>query len=133
MVERLGIAEIGDRSTAKDTQRAARYLRARARGRASDVQTFVEPTLELRMLVDAFPTCDYVELPMQPTIAIVAGPGDLESRIANAAAHRRSLLARLQGRGQMGQPSDQVGCVQRARSCAPASGLATHSLLGFSR
>jgi hypothetical protein len=38
------------------------------------VQTFVEPTFEFRVLVDAFATCDYVELPIQPTISIVAGP-----------------------------------------------------------
>jgi hypothetical protein len=34
----------------------------------------VEPTFEFRVLVDAFATCDYVELPVQPTISIVAGP-----------------------------------------------------------
>src|SRR5436309_10242528 len=38
------------------------------------VQTFVEPTFEFRVLVDAFATCDYVELPMQPRISTVAGP-----------------------------------------------------------
>src|SRR3954465_6420853 len=38
------------------------------------VQTFVEPTFEFRVLVDAIATCDYVELPMQPTISIGAGP-----------------------------------------------------------
>jgi hypothetical protein len=38
------------------------------------VQTVVEPTFEFRVLVDAFATCDYVELPVQPTISIVAGP-----------------------------------------------------------
>src|SRR5258707_11833330 len=36
----------------------------------------------------------------------------------------------FKGEDKWGNPSDQVGCVQRARSCAPASGLATHSLLG---
>ena len=38
------------------------------------VQTFVEPTFEFRVLVDAFATYNYVELPAQPTVAIVAGP-----------------------------------------------------------
>src|SRR5205814_10246915 len=38
------------------------------------VQTFVEPTFELRVLVDAFATRDYVVLPIQPMISIVAGP-----------------------------------------------------------
>src|SRR5271169_4736007 len=38
------------------------------------VQTFVEPTFEFRVLVDAFATYNYVELPVQPTIPVVAGP-----------------------------------------------------------
>src|SRR3954454_5004170 len=38
------------------------------------MQTFVEPTFEFRVLVDAFATYNYVELPVQPTITIVAGP-----------------------------------------------------------
>jgi len=38
------------------------------------VQTFVEPTFEFRVLVDAFATYNYVELPVQPTVSVVAGP-----------------------------------------------------------
>lgn len=38
------------------------------------LQTFREPSFEFRVLVDAFATYDFVELPEQPTIAIVAGP-----------------------------------------------------------
>ena len=68
------------------------------------VQTFVEPTFEFRVLVDAFATCDYVELPVQPTIAIVAGPPvTLEGGVAHSAPRRRALPPRLQGRGQMGK------------------------------
>jgi hypothetical protein len=36
-------------------------------------QTFHEPTFEFKMLVDAFATYNYVELPHQPCISIVAG------------------------------------------------------------
>ena len=55
------------------------------------VQTFVEPTFEFRVLVDAFATCDYVELPLQPTISIVAGPGSSAiRRNASATAAARS-------------------------------------------
>jgi hypothetical protein len=38
------------------------------------VQTFHEPTFEFRVLVDAFATYNYTELPNQPVISIVAGP-----------------------------------------------------------
>ena len=38
------------------------------------VQTFVEPTFEFRVLVDAFATYNYIELPQQPCISVVAGP-----------------------------------------------------------
>lgn len=38
------------------------------------MQTFSEPTFEFKVLVDAFATYNYVELPEQPSIAVVAGP-----------------------------------------------------------
>src|SRR3954471_25057955 len=38
------------------------------------VQTFVEPTFEFKVLVDAFATYNFVDLPQQPTIPVVAGP-----------------------------------------------------------
>ena len=38
------------------------------------VQTFHEPTFEFRVLVDAWATYNYVELPEQPCISVVAGP-----------------------------------------------------------
>lgn len=38
------------------------------------VQTFNEPTFEFRVLVDAWATYNYVELPEQPYISVVAGP-----------------------------------------------------------
>ncbi|NQV85419.1 MAG: DUF3604 domain-containing protein [Rhodospirillales bacterium] len=38
------------------------------------LQTFCEDTFEFRVLVDAIATYNYVELPVQPTIAIIPGP-----------------------------------------------------------
>jgi len=38
------------------------------------MQTFHEPTFEFKVLVDAFAAYNYVELPVQPVVAIVAGP-----------------------------------------------------------
>ncbi|MCF7838316.1 MAG: DUF3604 domain-containing protein [Candidatus Marinimicrobia bacterium] len=37
------------------------------------MQTFCEDTFELKVLVDAFATCDYVELPESPTLKIIPG------------------------------------------------------------
>ncbi len=38
------------------------------------MQTFNEPTFEFRVLVDAWATYNYIELPQQPWISVVAGP-----------------------------------------------------------
>jgi len=38
------------------------------------LQTFSEPTCEFKVLVDAFATYQYTELPVSPTVSIVAGP-----------------------------------------------------------
>ena len=38
------------------------------------IQTFTEPTFEFKVLVDAFATYNFVPLPIQPTIPVVAGP-----------------------------------------------------------
>lgn len=38
------------------------------------VQTFVEPTFEFKFLVDVFATYNFVEVPNQPSLNIVAGP-----------------------------------------------------------
>ena len=38
------------------------------------IQTFTEPTFEFKVLVDAFATYNFVELPIQPTISVMAGP-----------------------------------------------------------
>jgi len=37
------------------------------------MQTFNEPTFEFRVLVDAWATYNYIELPQQPWISVVAG------------------------------------------------------------
>src|SRR3982751_3169327 len=41
------------------------------------MQTFNEPTFEFRVLVDAWATYNYTELPVQPFISVVAGPAVL--------------------------------------------------------
>jgi hypothetical protein len=88
------------------------------------VQTFVEPTFEFRVLVDAFATCDYVELPVQPTISIVAGP-PASWKAVLPTLRRRGEVFRLgfKGEDKWGNPSDQVDGVFSLRANRPIDGL----------
>ena len=61
------------------------------------VQTFVEPTFEFRVLVDAFATYQYVERPVQPTIAIVAGPPVIWKAVLPTLSGRRDLPPGFKG------------------------------------
>ena len=73
------------------------------------VQTFVEPTFEFRVLVDAIATCDYVELPVQPTIAIVAGPPVMwKAVLPTLRGVGESFRLGFKGEDKWGNPSDQV-------------------------
>jgi len=88
------------------------------------VQTFVEPTFEFRVLVDAFATCDYVELPIQPTISIVAGP-PAAWKMVLPTLRRCGETFRLgfKGEDKWGNPSDQVEGVFSLRANRPIRGL----------
>jgi hypothetical protein len=71
------------------------------------VQTFCEKTFEFRVLVDAIATYNYVELPEQPTIAIVPGPPTLFKAILPT-LRRTGETFRLcmKGEDHWGNPSD---------------------------
>src|SRR5580692_6287048 len=88
------------------------------------VQTFVEPTFEFRVLVDAIATCDYIELPVQPTIAIVAGP-PVTWKVVLPTLRRCGERFRLgfKGEDKWGNPSDQVEGVFSLRANLPVGGL----------
>jgi len=88
------------------------------------VQTFCEPTFEFRVLVDAIATYNYVELPEQPTIAIVAGPPVLYKAIlpTRRRAGERFDLG-FKGEDKWGNPSDRVGGRFRLRASARVEGL----------
>jgi hypothetical protein len=88
------------------------------------VQTFVEPSFEFRVLVDAIATCDYVELPVQPTIAVVAGPPVLWKAVLPT-LRRCGERFRLgfKGEDKWGNPSDQVEGVFSLRANLPVEGL----------
>jgi len=88
------------------------------------VQTFVEPSFEFRVLVDAIATCDYVELPAQPTIAIVAGPPVVWKAVLPT-LRRCGEPFRLgfKGEDKWGNPSDQVDGIFALRANLPVRGL----------
>ena len=88
------------------------------------VQTFVEPTFEFRVLVDAFATCDYVELPVQPTISIVAGPPSGWKAILPTLCRRgETFRLGFKGEDKWGNPSDQVEGTFSLRANRPVRGL----------
>jgi hypothetical protein len=88
------------------------------------VQTFVEPSFEFRVLVDAFATCDYTELPVQPTISIVAGaPTGWKAILPTLRRCGDAFRLGLKGEDQWGNPSDQVEGTFRLRASKPISGL----------
>ena len=73
------------------------------------VQTFTEPTFEFKVLVDAFATYNYVELPEQPTVPVVAGPPVLYKAVLPT--QRRAgqpFTLGFKGEDKWGNPSHQV-------------------------
>jgi len=88
------------------------------------IQTFVEPTFEFRVLVDAFATYTYTELAAQPTISIVAGP-PIGWKAVLPTLRRRGDVFRLgfKGEDRWGNPSDQVDGVFSLRSNLAVRGL----------
>jgi Protein of unknown function (DUF3604) len=88
------------------------------------VQTFVEPTFEFRVLVDAFATCDYVELPVQPTISIVAGqPATWKAVLPTLRRVGECFRLGFKGEDKWGNPSDQVEGRFLLRANHPIRGL----------
>ena len=88
------------------------------------LQTFCESTFEFRVLVDAIATCDYVELPAHPEIAIVPGPPFRWKAIlpTERAAGERFRLS-LKGEDAWGNPSDRCGLAVSLRANIAVDGL----------
>ena len=86
------------------------------------LQTFCEATFEFRVLVDAIATYNYVELPVQPEIAIVPGPPSRWKAIlpTERAVGERFRLC-LKGEDAWGNPSDR--CDYAGSACARMSGV----------
>ena len=88
------------------------------------VQTFCEPTFEFRVLADPFATYHYTELPVQPFIAVVAGPPVLWKAVVPTLRHPGQVFRLgFKAEDRWGNPSDQVDGVFTLRSNRPIQGL----------
>jgi hypothetical protein len=88
------------------------------------VQTFHEPSFEFKVLVDAFATYNFVDLPVQPVIAVVAGPPALYKAVlptVRRVGDRFSLGFKAEDR--WGNPSDRVDGVFTLAPSRPVDGL----------
>ena len=88
------------------------------------VQTFSEPTFEFRVLVDAWATYNYVELPEQPYISVVAGPPVLYKAILPTLRKRgQPFKLGFKGEDKWGNPSDKVNLTVRFAANVKIEGL----------
>ena len=88
------------------------------------VQTFNEPTFEFRVLVDAWATYNYVELPVQPYISVVAGPPVLYKAILPTLRKRAERFKLgFKGEDKWGNPSHRVDATFTLKSNLPVEGL----------
>lgn len=71
------------------------------------LQTFCEETFEFRVLVDAFATYNYVELPKQPIIAIDPGPpAHFKAILPTLRCCGQPFSLRMKGEDRWGNPSN---------------------------
>lgn len=97
------------------------------------LQTFCEDTFEFRVLVDAIATYDYVELPVQPEVAIVPGP-PVAWRVVVPTERRpgRPFRLSLRGDDRWGNPSDRCDATFGLRCVASdGSEVAVDGLPGW--
>lgn len=88
------------------------------------MQTFSEPTFEFRVLVDAFATYDFVELPEQPWVSVVAGPPVLYKAVLPTLCKRgSSFKLGFKGEDKWGNPSHQVKGTFHLKPSMPIDGL----------
>ncbi len=112
-----GFLRAGDRIT-------VRFGDRRSGGPGIRVQTFCEKTFEFRILVDAFATYDYVQLPIQPEISIVPGqPAQYQAVIPTQREISQSFRLCLKGVDRWGNPSDQCSDRMKLTANLPVYGL----------
>ena len=88
------------------------------------IQTFTEPTFEFKVLVDAFATYNFVPLPIQPTIPVVAGPPVLYKAILPTQRRvGQEFSLGFKGEDKWGNPSHLVSGRFRLVPSLPVHGL----------
>jgi len=88
------------------------------------VQTFTEPTFEFKVLADAFATYNFVELPEQPCIPIVAGPAVLYKAVLPTERRiGQDFMLGFKGEDKWGNPSHQVSGRFTLEPSLPVRGL----------
>ena len=88
------------------------------------VQTFVEPTFEFKVLVDAFAAYEYTEIVDSPTIAVVAGPPVAwKAVLPSLRGVREPFRFGFKGEDKWGNPSPQVSGRFALRASLPVRGL----------
>jgi len=88
------------------------------------VQTFHEPTFEFKVLVDAFATYNFVELPVQPMISVIAGPPVRYKAILPTLRRRgQAFTFGFKGEDRWGNPSHRVDGTFRLKPSLPVDGL----------
>src|SRR5471032_3215720 len=88
------------------------------------MQTFNEPTFEFRVLVDAWATYNYVELPTQPFISVVAGPPVIYKAILPTLRKRgQTFRLGFKGEHKWGNPSHLVNETFSLKANLPVEGL----------
>jgi hypothetical protein len=88
------------------------------------MQTFNEPTFEFRVLVDAWATYNYVELPQQPWISVVAGPpASWQAVIPTVRRVNERFRLGFKGVDRWGNPSHKVAGQYRIEASGPIGGL----------
>lgn len=91
------------------------------------VQTFCESTFEFKVLVDPWATYTFIELPQQPTIAVVAG-APLDYRLVAPSLTRPGEVFKLgfKADDKWGNPSDQLSGRFKLEASMPVEGLPDH-------
>jgi hypothetical protein len=91
------------------------------------MQTFCEDAFAFRVLVDAFATCKYVELPCDPAVAIVPGdPVTWRAVLPTLRRRRQGFRFAVKAEDVWGNPSDRVNATVRLQPSHPIRGLPSH-------
>lgn len=88
------------------------------------VQTFTEPTFEFKVLVDAFATYNFIELPVQPTVPVVAGAPVLYKALLPTQRRAGDMFTfGFKGEDKWGNPSHQLKGRFTLEASLPVKGL----------